>query len=237
MRSPFASAVLLLGLAAMLSSCTTNDDASTRAPSGVVEPGINDAYYANPDPDMWAGRFEVESREIWTRRAEIIDMVGVEDGDIVADVGAGTGFLTLALARRAYPEGRVIAVDIIPEFLEHIDERARGHAIMNVDLQLASETSVNLPAESVDTVFCCDTYHHFTAPAQTLASIHKALKPDGEFVMIDFIRDPRRSRPWILDHVRAGEETVFHEITAAGFDLIERPQFLEENYVLRFRKR
>jgi SAM-dependent methyltransferase len=89
-------------------------------------------------------------------------------------------------------------------------------------------------------VFVCDTYHHFEYPQATLASIHSALRPGGELVILDFIREPGVSREWILEHVRAGEaksctQEVDHGGLHAGAPRGATP-FLRENYVLRFRK-
>jgi predicted methyltransferase len=87
-------------------------------------------------------------------------------------------------------------------------------------------------------VFVCDTYHHFEFPQATLASIHRALRPGGELVILDFVREVGVSRDWILEHVRAGEAVVTQEVVAAGFTLVRREAtpFLRENYVLRFRR-
>ena len=86
-------------------------------------------------------------------------------------------------------------------------------------------------------VFTCDTYHHFEYPAATLASIRRALKPGGSFVVVDFERIPGKTRQWLLDHVRCGKEQVVREVTGAGFTLEEEvPQGFAENYFLRFRR-
>jgi predicted methyltransferase len=96
---------------------------------------------------------------------------------------------------------------------------------------------VLLPVQSTDLVFISDTYHHFEFPHSTLASIHAALRPGGELVVIDFKRIPGVSDPWVLSHVRGGEEEFRQEIEAAGFELVERRDFMRTQYFLRFRKR
>lgn len=98
---------------------------------------------------------------------------------------------------------------------------------------------MELAPQSIDVAFICDTYHHFEYPRSTMASIRSALRPGGQLIIIDFIRIPGVSRDWILDHVRAGREEVIAEVKSDGFTLIETPDtpYLEENYVLRFRKR
>ena len=204
-----------------------------------VRPGINDEY-KKQSVDTWVERFESESREIYQHRGEIVDAVGPRPGMAIADVGAGTGFFTRMFAERVGPSGRVYAVDILPEFIEHIASRAKEHGLSQVTPVLCKEDSVELPTNSVDLVFMSDTYHHFEYPKSTLASIRRALRPGGEMVVIDFERIEGKSRQWVLDHVRAGEEVVVAEITGAGFERVpgssEKP-FLQENYFLRFRKK
>jgi predicted methyltransferase len=108
-----------------------------------------------------------------------------------------------------------------------------------VSTQLCAEDSVELPAESVDLVFVCDTYHHFEYPRSTTTSIHSALRDGGELFVVDFERIPGVTRPWLLEHVRAGKQTVIAEIESFGFEFVEELKVagLEENYAIRFRKR
>jgi ubiquinone/menaquinone biosynthesis C-methylase UbiE len=201
-----------------------------------VRPGVNDPYRADASPAKWAARFEVEGREIFDDRDMIVANVGIKNGMAVADVGAGTGLFTQPFAEAVGPTGKVYAVDIQESFVKHIRERARKAGIENVETVLCNEKSVELPRASVDLVFVCDTYHHFEYPASTLASIRSALRPGGELVVIDFERIEGKSRPWILEHVRAGKDVVTREITGAGFALTEEKSFLAENYFLRFRR-
>jgi predicted methyltransferase len=94
-----------------------------------------------------------------------------------------------------------------------------------------------LPEQSVDFAFICDTYHHFEFPLKTMASIHKALKPGGLVVVIDFHRIEGKSREWVLGHVRAGQEVFTKEIEQSGFRTAgEEKGLLQENYFARFVK-
>ena len=208
-------------------------------PEESVRPGINDRFV---DPELkieeWIGRFEVESREVFAARDEVLKACEIEPGDRIADVGAGTGLYSRLFSKAVGEEGWVFAVDISPKFLEHINKRAAEDKRKNITCVLCSDRSVGLPPASVDLVFICDTYHHFEFPQSTLATIRRALKPDGKLVVIDFDRIPGKSRPFILGHVRADKQTFLEEIQEAGFKLereITIPQF-EENYLLRFVK-
>lgn len=204
-----------------------------------VKPGINDDFL---DPQLDVGRyeqrFEVESREIFAHRARIAALVPLDTGSAVADVGAGTGLFTWMFARKVGPTGKVYAVEIAPKFVEHLTSTARARGLAQVHAVQCTERSAELPPASVDAIFLCDTYHHFEFPQATLASLRSALRPGGQLVVVDFIREPGISRPWILDHVRAGMAEVRREIEAAGFEFVEQPPtpFLHENYCLRFRR-
>jgi len=235
LRSFALSVPLLIALA--IGGC---EGAPAVAPEASVNPGINEPYLApDVDADFWAQRFEVESREIYTARLEIVEAVGLEPGMAVADIGAGTGLFMEPFARGVGPSGRVYAVDIVPAFVKRIDERARELGLAQIEARLCAQDDVQLPGGSIDLAFVCDVYHHFEFPRSSLESIHSALRPGGELVVIDFIRIPGVTREWIVQHVRAGQEVFTAEIEATGFELVEEVAIdgLAENYFLRFRKR
>ncbi len=205
-----------------------------------VKPGINDSF-TDPELDVskFVKRFEGESREIFAHRAKIARAVGLQKGQAVADIGAGTGLFVEMFAKDVGTGGKVYAVDIAEKFVAHIDERAKRHHLSHVEGVLCTDRDAKLPEASVDAIFVCDTYHHFEYPAATLASLHRALRPGGQLVVIDFERIPGQSRPWLLGHVRAGKSVFRSEIEAAGFELEEEVEIpgLKENYFLRFRRK
>ena len=135
-------------------------------------------------------------------------------------------------------DGWVYAVDIAPKFIEHINREAIKAELKNITGVLCAENSINLPTNSVDVVFVCDTYHHFEFPKSTLASINRALKQDGQLILIDFERIEGESREWLLGHVRAGKDVFRAEVQDAGFTLVQEKMIdgLKENYFLKFRK-
>ncbi len=224
----------LLVLLGAVVACRSAPEKAAPPREASVRPGINKPYFEDSKAENWLKKFEIESREIFAERKRIVDEVGAQAGEEVADVGAGTGFLTRLLAQRVGAGGSVYAVDIMPSFLDHIRTEAAKEGIANIQTVLCKEDSVELPEASVDLVFVCDTYHHFEYPKSTLASIHRALRPGGRLVVVDFIRIPGQSRQWILDHVRAGEDVATAEIEAAGFKKTGEARFLKENWILRF---
>lgn len=204
-----------------------------------VNPGINDSFKAiKDDVTSWVERFEREGREVYLHRQRIIDACEIDAGMTIADIGAGTGLFTTLLAQATAPNGSVFAVDIIPPFIANIAKRMVEAKIDNVTPVLCTDKSTNLPPASVDKVFICDTYHHFEYPKQTLASIHQALRPGGEILLVEFHRIPGKSSDFIMGHVRAGQEVFVKEIEAAGFESMgEVEGFLKDNYLIRFRKK
>lgn len=201
-----------------------------------VKPGINDQF-RDPDVKTFAGRFEVESREVYARRKEIVDACGLKPGLAVADIGAGTGLFTRQFAQAVGPEGKVFAVDIAQKFLDHVAKTCEEAGLKNVQTILGKDDATGLAPDSVDLVFICDTYHHFEFPQKMLASIHRALKPGGRIVLIDFRRVEGQSTDWVLNHVRAGQGVFEQEVTQAGFRKMAEPKdVLKENYLVIFEK-
>jgi len=207
--------------------------------ASVVPVGINDNFLdPELDAEAWMKRFEVESREVFAGRVEVMKALGLEPGDRIADIGSGTGLYLSAFSGAVGKEGGVYAVDISPKFIEFIRRRVVDENLKNVRVVASTERSASLAAESVDHVFICDTYHHFSYYGEMLDSIREGLAPGGQLVVIDFERIPGTSRDWLLTHVRAGKEQVRAEIEQAGFEFVEEvevPAFAE-NYLLRFRK-
>ena len=200
-----------------------------------VRPGINKPY-ENPDIKESVKRFESENREVFAKRKEIVAACKLKPGMAVADVGAGTGLFTRLFAAEVGPKGRVYAVDIARKFIEHVEKTCKEAGLKNVTGIVCTPTSAELPLNSVDLVFICDTYHHFEYPQKTMASIHRALRRGGQLVLVDYRRIEGKTPDWLLKHLRAGEETFTKEIEAAGFRVVDHADFLKENYLVRFEK-
>lgn len=205
-----------------------------------VPAGINDRF-VDPALDVseWLGRFEIESREVYAARDAVLKTCAIEPGQSIADIGAGTGFYSRLFANAVGKSGWVFSVDISPRFLEHINAQARKDDIHNLTGVLCTDRSVNLPPNSVDLAFICDTYHHFEHPQLTLQSLLSAIKPGGTLIVIDFDRIPGKSREFLLGHVRAGKEVFRDEIVKSGFSFVEEVDIagFEENYLLKFTKK
>lgn len=198
-----------------------------------ADPALN-APYADPEFERWVRTFERPGREVYDRREAIVQATGVEPGQTVADIGAGTGFFTLMFAEAVGPEGRVYAVDISPTFIRNIERRAAEHGFANVEGVVNVQRSVKLPPGSVDVAFITNTYHHFEHPRAIMTTLYQVLRPGGTVVVIDYRREGGSG--WVRGHVRAGKASVIEEVESVGYTLLEDRDLLRRNYFLRFRR-
>jgi ubiquinone/menaquinone biosynthesis C-methylase UbiE len=209
---------------------------SIQAQEKSVAPEINKAF-RKPDIADFQGKFEKEGREAFEHREAIVKACNIREGMQVADVGAGTGLFSRLFSPKVGVKGTVVAVDISGDFLKHIQATAREQNLANIQTVLCKQDSVELPDASVDLVFTCDTYHHFEFPFKTLSSIHRALKPGGRLIVVDYHRIEGKSTDWVMGHVRAGLDVVEKEIMSSGFKRIgELKDVLKENYLVEFEK-
>ena len=223
---------LVLVAAALCASST-----AALAQQKSVRPGINDSF-KDADPSRFVERWEAEGREVYDQREKILEFIDIQPGQVIADIGAGTGLFTRLFSEKVGGDGRVFAVDITTNFVNAIVLQARRDKINNIIGVICSDDSCELPANSVDVVYICDTYHHFEFPQKTMQSIQQAMREDAKLIVIDFERIEGESSAWILGHVRAGKETVLKEIESAGFELVKQKQgILSDNYILEFTKK
>jgi len=205
-----------------------------------VKPGINKSFLdPDLDVDKYIGRFEVESREVFRDRKEIVKQVKLSPGQRIADIGTGTGLFVEPFSKEVGEKGWVYALDIAPKFVERVGKIAQQRGLDNVTPVLCGQDNIRLAPGSIDVAFLCDVYHHFEYPQDSLASIHRAMVPSGKLVVIDFERIPGKTREWLLRHVRAGKEVFRNEIQEAGFRFVEEVPMpsLEENYFLVFERK
>jgi predicted methyltransferase len=217
-------------------ACLVATTMSARAQDKSVNPGIN-KQFENPTASEFIGRFERDGRDPYDHRLQVIEAMGLKPGMAIADIGAGTGLFTRLFSPLVGPQGKVFAVDIAENFVKHIERQAQADGLTNVVGIVCQSDSAHLPPSSIDLAFICDAYHHFEYPQKTMRSIHQALKPGGEVILIDFQRIPGVSSDFVMNHVRAGQEVFTKEIIDAGFEQVdERKGMLKESYFVRFKK-
>jgi SAM-dependent methyltransferase len=133
-----------------------------------------------------AGWLEREEREKEERTDLLLKALDLGPGMIVADIGAGTGYLSRRMARQVAPSGRVLAVDVQPEMVRMLRAAAQQEGLRNIEPSLGTERDVKLPAASVDLAIMVDVYHELAYPDEMLASIVRSLKPGGRLVFVEY---------------------------------------------------
>lgn len=202
----------------------------TNAAMSQTHSGGMHGHHRFDDPKKWSQRFDSAERDAWQKPEQVVAALGLKPDAVVADIGAGTGYFSVRIAR-VVPQGRVFAIDIEPTMLAHITSRAEKDGLGNVTTVRGSETSVNIP-DKVDLVLIVDTYHHIDARRAYMAAVRSSLKPGGRVAIIDFKPDAAEGAP---KHMRLATETVVAEMTAAGFEQDASFAFLPHQYFLTFR--
>ena len=179
----------------------------------------------------WLDRSERETEEA----PELaLDSIGIRKGLVVADVGAGTGYFALRIARRVGPEGKVYANDVQPEMLDKLRVNAQREKLTNVETVLGSVADPKLPAGRIDIVLLVDVYHEFSQPQEMLQHIRAALKPDGRLVLLEYRKeDP--AIPIRPEHKMSVTE-VKAEVEAEGYKLDKVVETLPRQHIVVFRK-
>jgi precorrin-6B methylase 2/mono/diheme cytochrome c family protein len=176
--------------------------------------------------------FDRPEREAEERSDALVESLGIQEGSTIADIGAGTGYFTWRLARRAGPAGRVIAVDIQQRMLDRVAETARQHGLVNVDYILGKEADPRLPPGSLDLVFIAHSYHEFPEPEAIMEAIRRSLKPTGRLVIVEYAKENARA-PAAPLHKMSFDE-IREEIEPIGFDLDRILDFLPVQHGLIF---
>lgn len=180
-----------------------------------------------------AAWLERPDREREERPAVLIDALELAPTDVVADLGAGTGYFTFRIAPLV-PEGRVLAVDIQPEMLRIIEDRAVTEGFANVAPVLGSETGPGLRPQVADLTLIVDAYHEFSHPAEMLAGIYTATRPGGRLVLVEYrAEDPDVP---IRPLHKMTERQVRREVEAAGFRFVENIDVLPQQHLLVFER-
>lgn len=218
--------------AASIAPSPTHDEAEGGA-HGVLHEDLNARYEQQTDIRKWQKSFERSDREVADKRDEIVKELRLRPGMAVADVGAGTGLFTFALAEAVGPSGRVFAVDVQDYFLEHLAKTAEGKKLDHVRTVAATQRSPGLAAGSIDLAFFCDAYHHIEHPAPYLRELFAAVRPGGRLVIVDYAKGESASA-FIHDHLRGTPQEFRAEIEAAGFRFERAWDGLEENFMYVF---
>jgi precorrin-6B methylase 2 len=175
----------------------------------------------------WLNRPEREREE---NPDGALDALAIRAGMIVADVGAGTGYMSLRLAKRVGPSGKVYANDLQPEMLRRLRENAAKAGLANIETVQGEEADPKLPAGRMDLVLLVDVYHEFSKPRQMIDKIREALKPDGRLVLLEYRKeDP--NVPIREEHKMTVAE-VKAELEPQGFVMSQVIETLPRQHIL-----
>jgi cyclopropane fatty-acyl-phospholipid synthase-like methyltransferase len=181
------------------------------------------------DAEKWSKVFDDPARDAWQKPAEVIAALKLAPDAAVADIGSGTGYFSVRLAR-AVPQGKVFGADLEPDMVKFLNERAAKEKLPNLASHLAAEGDPKLPAP-VDLVLIVDTYHHIEARAKYFSALRAALKPGGRVAIIDFRLESPTGPP---ARQRVAPKIVAEEMALAGYREVERHEFLPNQYFLVF---
>lgn len=190
------------------------------------------ASHSFEDVERWTRVFDNPERDEWQLPETVIEFLGVGEGHVVADLGAGTGYFTVRLARAVGDTGRVLAVDIEPALIEHLRQRAEDEDLPQVDTILGEPDDPKLPAKAVDLVLVVDTWHHINDRVSYLGDLSKALRPGGKVAIVDFHEGELPVGP--PPGHKLSRDAVFEELTEAGWTLDAESEDLPYQYVLVF---
>ena len=180
-----------------------------------------------------ASWLERPSREAEEQPSKIINAIDLKPNDVVADIGAGTGYLSFRIAP-LIPKGKVFAVDIQPEMLDIIKSLKKDKNISNVEPILATVNNPNLPPESVDLAIMVDAYHEFEYPFEVMQGIVSALKPGGRVVLVEY----RAENPFVMIKAlhKMSQKQVKKEMQAVGLLHRETKNLLPQQHLMVFEK-
>ncbi len=179
---------------------------------------------------------EREGREQEQRPEEVIRTMGLEDGDVVADLGCGTGYFARRMARAVAPKGRVYAVDIQPEMLALMKGLLEKEGTTNVIPVLGEAGDPKLPKGGLDWILLVDVFHELQQPKAMLAKMRESLKPTGRVALVEYRLEGTSAQHIRAEH-RMSPAQVLAEWQPAGFRLLARHEFLPTQHLFVFAKR
>lgn len=194
---------------------------------------LHTMHRLHQDPKAYLAMLDDPKRDAYQKPHEVITALKLKEGEVIADIGAGSGYFTLRLARHVGETGRVYAVDVSPEMIVHMNRRIRDLKVKNVVSILAAPDDPLLADASVDRFFICDTWHHIENRDRYLALLKKMLKPGGEVVMVDFKKAETPVGP--PQEMRIDRADLVQEMEKNGFRLDAEHTFLPYQYFLVFK--
>lgn len=194
---------------------------------------IHEMHRLHQDSKAYIAMLDDPKRDAYQKPHEVITALKLKEGEVIADIGAGSGYFTFRLAHHVGDTGRVYAVDVSPDMIVHLNRRIRDLPLKNVVTILAAPDDPLLSDASVDRFFICDTWHHIENRDRYLALLKKMLKPGGQVVMVDFKKEQTPMGPPM--EMRIERDDLVKEMVKNGFRLEAEHSFLPYQYFLLFK--
>lgn len=185
-------------------------------------------HHAFKDPERWTQVFDDPARDAWQRPDEVLRAMELEPSMAVADIGAGTGYFALRLAR-VLSRGEVIATDLEPEMLRFLAERAQREGLTNLRTLQGSAAASGLEAGSVDRILIVNVWHHLADRVAYARDLASALEPGGRLFIVDFQLSAQRGPP---AQMRLAPEAIIAELERAGLSASLSSVALPDQYIV-----
>ena len=205
---------------------------ATISAQDTVKPDQQQMHRLHSDPKSYIGALEDPKRDAYQKPHEVMRALGLKAGEVIADIGAGSGYFTFRLTHHVGDRGKVYAVDVSPDMIRHINRRIRELKATNVVSILADPDDPLLPEGSVDRFFFSDSWHHIDNQTKYLSLMKKMLKPGGEIIMIDFHKKELPVGPPM--QMKIAREDLIKQMESNGFRLMKEHTFLPYQYFLVF---
>jgi arsenite methyltransferase len=184
------------------------------------------------DIAVWVKVFEDPERDAWQKPDEVIRTMKLKSGDVIADIGAGTGYFTRRFAVAVGPEGKALGLDIEQSMIGYMNKDAKRLNLNNYVARRVKSDDPELAPASVDVVFLCDTYHHIEDRVNYFKRVAAGLKPGGRLVIVDFYKKELPYGPPPAH--KLAKDVVIDELRRAGYSLKQDLRFLPYQYYLEF---
>ncbi len=239
-----SSTALLLLLLALTTAPGCRRPAEKAAPGTSTTPGTSAPAAVDP-PGTYLGRtlatpmsyrgadwLDRDDRETTEQPEHVLDVLGLREGWTVADVGAGSGYFTVRMAKRVGPRGRVFATDLQSEMLAMLGGKVKAAKLTNVTPVLATESDAKLPRAQLDLVLMVDVYHELPKPAETLAQVRAALRKGGRLALVEYrAEDPKVA---IKEEHKMTLPQIQKELGANGFAFEASDESLPQQRIVTF---
>jgi SAM-dependent methyltransferase len=204
------------------------------APNAAHDGHAHHHHHRFEDAEAWAEQFDDPSRDEWQRPEAVLDFIGLAPDARVADLGAGTGYFAMRLARRV-PRGRVLANDLEPDMVRYLGERAAKEGLSNLTAVQGRPDDPALP-EAVDVAFMCNVYHHLEDPVGYFRKLAAQLRPGGRVIVVDFEKDAPSDVPGPPPEMRVARDVLVADLERAGFELVRADgDVLPHQYIVELR--